>query len=69
MKDTVKSFVKTKKKIEKKATSLTKHTKFNALRCYGEDKAVKCLIKAIPTISPPKQKKKNKKKKKKQKNN
>ena len=58
MKDTVKSFMKTKKKIEKKATSPTKHTKFNALPCYGEDKAVKCLIKAITTISPPKQTKK-----------
>ena len=56
MKDTVKSFMKTKKKIEKKATFLTKRIKFNALFCYGEDKAVKGLIKAIPTISPPKQK-------------
>ena len=61
MKDTVKSFMKTKKKIEKKATFLTQP---NALPCYGEDKAVKCLIKAIPTISPPKQKTKKKKKKK-----
>ena len=31
------------KKIDKKIIFLTKHIKFNALPCYGEDKAVKCL--------------------------